>query len=187
MCGNLVMYECYLVVLIHLLLNPTESHLSDLAGVKYFSLRDKLSGFLGSLSMLARQQKSDFPLSLKYACKHLYFLSPQDWLRRKNIAGECWMSRCTFKSSRETLWTHWTTRQVCVLVCKREFRRQVVENRADNQMYFWDSDTKRRHLLWDSQGLKCFIENAARIHSRASKSRSGEYMHMSDLCVSPDM
>lgn len=36
MCGDLQMYECYLVVLICLLLNPRESHLSDLAGVKYF-------------------------------------------------------------------------------------------------------------------------------------------------------
>lgn len=56
MCGTLVMYECYLVVLIRLLLNPRESHLSDLAGVKYFSPCDKLSGFLGSLSILPRHR-----------------------------------------------------------------------------------------------------------------------------------
>lgn len=52
MGGNLVMYECYLVVLIRPLLNPRESHLSDLAGVEYFSSCDKLSGILGSLSVL---------------------------------------------------------------------------------------------------------------------------------------
>lgn len=87
-------------------------------------MHDKLSGFLGSLSVLFRHGNriSHCHWSMVVSI-FIFFLSPQDWLQWRHIATECWMSRCAFKSSRQTHWTHQMRWQVCVFVKEKSVTR----------------------------------------------------------------
>lgn len=149
MWGSLVIYKCYFVFLICLLLNHREFHLKVTSrGWKKFRARQTVGFFRVALSALLR--KSDFPLSLKYGCKHLYFFFyplRTDSSERMQLLNAEWgyapLKEAFGHAEHANPWDG--------LVSLYLKEKSVARLWRIGSILFTITETNCRHLLWDSE------------------------------------